>query len=175
MNIIQNIKNFFEIMDWKLVIAGFGMLFIFLLIVYLISVIVISFQKRRDQVNVKLPDIDTYDKEESKGPEFKEVKKLEVELINPNDDVVIGENNNKGSYDYFIQALSIETRKLFPSMLSFPSMPKIKAIDYEAIKKENIERSQKESFDKMKKLAEEDDREIPEDRLINMQGNGGNL
>jgi len=175
MNGIQNIKNFFEIMDWKLVIAGFGMLFIFLLIVYLISVIVISFQKRRDQVNVKLPDIDTYDKAESKGQKFKEVKKLEVELINQNDDVVIKESNNKGNYDYFIQALSIETRKLFPSTLSFPSMPKIKAIDYETIKRENIEKNQKENIEKMKKLAEEDNREIPEDHLINMQDNGGNL
>ena len=108
MNIINTLKNFFVIQDWKLVVAGLGMLVIFLLMVYLLFLIVISFQKRKAAVSVSLPDINTYGKKDDNLKQFKEPKVFEVELITPDDDVI--EEEPKDNEELFLTALSIETR-----------------------------------------------------------------
>lgn len=145
MNIINTLKNFFVIQDWKLVVVGLGMLVIFLLIVYLLSLIVISFQRRKAAVNISLPDINTYDKKDDNLKQFEELKVFEVELITPDEYVI--EEEPKDNEELFLTALSIETKKYIPKSDEKIKMPEIGKIDYQAISKlKRIAKADEESF-----------------------------
>lgn len=165
MNIINTFKKFFVIQDWKLVVAGLGMLVIFLLIVYLLSLIIISFQRRKAAVNISLPDINTYDKKDDNLKQFEEPKVFEVELITPDDDV-IGEEP-KDNEELFLTALSIEAKKYIPKSDEKIEMPEVGEIDYQAIKMEKTKERTQSALDRLKRIAKAD-----EESLIDIN-NGG--
>lgn len=155
MNIINTLKNFFVIQDWKLVVAGLGMLVIFLLMVYLLFLIVISFQKRKAAVSVSLPDINTYGKKDDNLKQFKELKVFEVELITPDDDVI--EEEPKDNEELFLTALSIETRKYIPKSDDKIKMPEVGEMDYQAIKMEKTRKRTQSALDRLKRIAKADE------------------
>lgn len=137
--------------DWKLVVAGLGMLVIFLLIVYLLSLIIISFQRRKAAVSVSLPDINTYDKKDDNLKQFEELKVFEVELITPDEYVI--EAEPKDNEELFLTALSIETKKYIPKSDEKIEMPEVGEIDYEAIKMEKT----KDAINRLKEIAKADE------------------
>lgn len=151
MNIINTLKNFFVMQDWKLVVAGLGMLVIFLLIVYLLSLIIISFQRRKAAVSVSLPDINTYDKEDDNLKQFEELKVFEVEIITPDEYVI--EAEPKDNEELFLTALSIETKKYIPKSDEKIEMPEVGEIDYQAIKMEKT----KDAINRLKEIAKADE------------------
>ena len=155
MNIINTLKNFFVIQDWKLVVAGLGMLVIFLLIVYLLSLITISFQRRKAAVSVSLPDINTYGKKDDNLKQFEEPKVFEVELITPDDDVI--EEEPKDNEELFLTALSIETRKYIPKSDDKIKMPEVGEMDYQAIKMEKTRERTQSALDRLKRIAKADE------------------
>ena len=161
MNIINTLKNFFVMQDWKLVVAGLGMLVIFLLMVYLLSLIVISFQRRKAAVSVSLPDINTYNKKDDNLKQFEELKVFEVELIAPDEYVI--EAEPKDNEELFVTALSIETKKYIPKSDEKIEMPEVGEIDYQAIK---MERTQN-AINRLKEIAKAD-----EESLVDIN-NGG--
>ena len=161
MNIINTLKNFFVMQDWKLVVAGLGMLVIFLLMVYLLSLIVISFQRRKAAVSVSLPDINTYNKKDDNLKQFEELKVFEVELIAPDEYVI--EAEPKDNEELFVTALSIETKKYIPKTDEKIEMPEVGEIDYQAIK---MERTQN-AINRLKEIAKAD-----EESLVDIN-NGG--
>lgn len=140
--------------DWKLVVAGLGMLVIFLLMVYLLSLIVISFQRRKAAVSVSLPDINTYNKKDDNLKQFEELKVFEVELIAPDEYVV--EAEPKDNEELFVTALSIETKKYIPKSDEKIEMPEVGEIDYEAIKMEKT----KDAINRLKKIAKADEESL---------------
>lgn len=155
MNIINTLKNFFVIQDWKLVVAGLGMLVIFLLMVYLLSLIVISFQRRKAAVNVSLPDINTYDKKDDNLKQFEELKVFEVELITPDEYVI--EEEPKDNEELFLTALSIETKKYIPKSDEKIKMPEVGKMDYQAIKMEKTRERTQSALDRLKRIAKADE------------------
>lgn len=161
MNIIDTLKNFFVMQDWKLVVAGLGMLVIFLLMVYLLSLIVISFQRRKAAVSVSLPDINTYNKKDDNLKQFEELKVFEVELIATDEYVV--EAEPKDNEELFVTALSIETKKYIPKSDEKIEMPEVGEIDYQAIKMEKTQNA----INRLKEIAKAD-----EESLVDIN-NGG--
>ena len=147
--------------DWKLVVAGLGMLVIFLLMVYLLSLIVISFQRRKAAVSVSLPDINTYNKKDDNLKQFEELKVLEVELIAPDEYVI--EAEPKDNEELFVTALSIETKKYIPKSDEKIEMPEVGEIDYQAIKMEKTQNA----INRLKEIAKAD-----EESLVDIN-NGG--
>lgn len=169
MNIINTLKSFFTIQDWRFIIAGLIMIAIFLLIVYLLSVIVISFQKRKAAVNVSLPDIDSYNKKDKIVKQFEESEDLEVELIDANDDVIKEEAKN--NENLFMTALSIETGQYIPKADDKIDMPEIGDIDYETIKIQKTEKAKektKKKLERLKKIAKADEEGVVEEKFINI-------
>lgn len=147
--------------DWKLVVAGLGMLVIFLLMVYLLSLIVISFQRRKAAVSVSLPDINTYNKKDDNLKQFEELKVFEVELIAPDEYVI--EAEPKDNEELFVTALSIETKKYIPKSDEKIEMPEVGEIDYQAIKMEKTQNA----INRLKEIAKAD-----EESLVDIN-NGG--
>lgn len=147
--------------DWKLVVAGLGMLVIFLLMVYLLSLIVISFQRRKAAVSVSLPDINTYNKKDDNLKQFEELKVFEVELIATDEYVV--EAEPKDNEELFVTALSIETKKYIPKSDEKIEMPEVGEIDYQAIKMEKTQNA----INRLKEIAKAD-----EESLVDIN-NGG--
>lgn len=175
MNIINTMRDFFSTQDWKLVIAGFGMITIFILIIYLISLIVISFQNRKEAVNIKLPDINTYNNNIEVKKQFEDAKVLEVELISAEQDVVKNAQL-KDDENLFLTALSIETKKYIPATIEDIDMPQVGEIDYEAIKLEIAEKAREKdmsTLSMLKKLAQADELETLEENFIDININDG--
>lgn len=161
-NFITTIITFFENLDWKLVTAGFGIVIIFTLIVYLLVIIVTSLQSRRAAIKVSLPDINNYNNTGSDVSEFEEIKDMSIELINSDDDKIddkIDNSNIKDNEDSFFKALSLEAKKYIPKSTFKINMPEIGKINYEAIIKEKKEKSKKQTkkdLERLKKIAKAD-------------------
>lgn len=171
-NILDTVKQFISIQDWRLVIAGFGMLVIFLLMIYLISLIVLSFQRRRDAVDVKLPDIDKEVSEDDNKEKFKEAESLEVELIDSNDDVVNSDKTDIND-ELFLKALTIESKQFIPLTYKGLDMPEVGDIDYESIKSKmeaEAEDRRRESLERLKQIAKSDEQDLVDLSLINDGG-----
>lgn len=165
-------EAFFASQNGKLVIAGLGMITIFILIIYLMSLIVISFQNRQEAVNIKLPDIDTYNKNTEVEKQFEDAKVLEVELISAEQDVVKNPQP-KDDENLFLTALSIETKKYIPATMEEIHMPQVGEIDYEAVKLQKAERERDKdtsTLSMLKKLAQADKLETLEEKFIDMNG-----
>lgn len=157
----------------KLVIAGLGMITIFILIIYLISLIVISFQNRQESVNIKLPDVDTYNKTTEVKKQFEDAKVLEVELIDAEQDVVRNPQP-KDDENLFLTALSIETKKYIPATVEEIHMPQVGEIDYEAVKLQKAEIDKDAStLSRLKKLAQADKLETLEEKFIDINDYDG--
>lgn len=122
------IGTFLKGMTVKGLIAGLGITVIFSLIVYLLMIMVFSYQSRRAAVKVRLPAIDGYGEDAFSMPEFKEPKQFIVELIDLNEDTP--QNSKPNDEVKFISALTLETRKYIPTEQENIIMPKIE-IDVE--------------------------------------------
>ena len=173
MSILNTIKNFIEIQDWRLIVAGFGMIIIFVLMVYLLSLIVLSYQRRRDAVQVSLPEIDSSGLvNHDSVDKFKEANPLEVELISSDDDNVINDNLNIDD-SLFLTALTVETKKFIPLAQEDMDMPEIGEIDYEGIKMKmeaEAEQRRKERLQRLKEIAKSDEQDLIDASLINDGG-----
>ena len=173
MSTLNTIKNFIEIQDWRLVVAGFGMIIIFVLMVYLLSLIVLSYQRRRDAVQVSLPEIDSSGiVNHDSVDKFKEADTLEVELISSDDDNVINDNLNIDD-SLFLTALTVETKKFIPLAQEDMDMPEIGEIDYEGIKMKmeaEAEQWRKERLQRLKEIAKSDEQDLIDASLINDGG-----
>lgn len=171
-NVLDAVIKFISIQDWRLVIAGFGMIVIFLLMIYLISLIVLSFQRRRDAVDVKLPDIDNQYGEKDKKATFKEIESLEVELVDSNEDLINTDRKDHNE-EAFLTALSLESKRFVPLDYKKFEMPVLGEIDYESIKRRmeaEAENKIRENLERLRKIAESDERDFVDMSLIN---NGG--
>lgn len=160
MRLLDILNDFFYVMDWKLVIAGLIMIVIFLLIVYLIVLTVLSFQKRKAEVGVSLPDINKYADSENNSTQFKGLTKMEVELIE-NDEVDHSDVPTINE-DSFFAALSLETGKYIPKPNLDLDMPEVEVIDYETIRREK----EQEELERIRKIAKADEQDIIEESLI---------
>lgn len=173
MDILNTIKNFIEIQDWRLIIAGFGMIIIFVLMVYLLSLIVLSYQRRRDAVQVSLPEIDSSGLvNHDSVDKFKEADPLEVELISSDDDNVVNDNLNIDD-SLFLTALTVETKRFIPLAQEDMDMPDIGEIDYEGIKMKmeaEAEERRKERLQRLKEIAKSDEQDLIDASLINDGG-----
>lgn len=173
MNVLNTIKNFIEIQDWRLILAGFGMIIIFGLMVYLLSLIVLSYQRRRDAVQVSLPEIDgsglvSHDPVDK----FKEANPLEVELMSAEDDNIVNDNLNVDD-SLFLTALTLETKRFIPLSKEDMDMPDIGEIDYEGIKlkmEAEAEERRKERLQRLKEIAKSDEQDLVDVSLINDGG-----
>lgn len=168
-------ENFFRSLDWNLVIAGFGIIFIFTLMVYLILIIVSSYQNRRKALNVSLPVLDDYGNNVLSEPQFKELKELSLELVSSDDDV-INELENKNNDKSFLTALTLETKKYIPVENEEINMPEVKEDNYEVInldKEKFATKRTKQTLDKIRKIAQADGKEIEyEDVMFDNIGDG---
>lgn len=173
MDILNTIKNFIEIQDWRLIIAGFGMIIIFVLMVYLLSLIVLSYQRRRDAVQVSLPEIDSSGLvNHDSVDKFKEADTLEVELISSDDDNVVNDNLNIDD-SLFLTALTVETKRFIPLAQEDMDMPDIGEIDYEGIKMKmeaEAEERRRERLQRLKEIAKSDEQDLIDASLINDGG-----
>lgn len=173
MSILNTIKNFIEIQDWRLIVAGFGMIIIFVLMVYLLSLIVLSYQRRRDAVQVSLPEIDSSGLVNHDSVEkFKEADPLEVELISSDDDNVVNDNLNIDD-SLFLTALTVETKRFIPLAQEDMNMPDIGEIDYEGIKMKmeaEAEERRKERLQRLKEIAKSDEQDLIDASLISDGG-----
>ena len=173
MSILNTIKNFIEIQDWRLIVAGFGMIIIFVLMVYLLSLIVLSYQRRRDAVQVSLPEIDSSGLvNHDSVDKFKEADPLEVELISSDDDNVVNDNLNIDD-SLFLTALTVETKEFIPLAQEDMDMPDIGEIDYEGIKMKmeaEAEQRRKERLQRLKEIAKSDEQDLIDASLINDGG-----
>lgn len=157
-DLLSNVKSFFEMLEWKFLIAGAVMIIIFTLMVYLISLIVLSVQRRRNAIKTSLPDIKDVGGEGAKSAAFKELEDLEIELIDNEEDVIAltDDNNNE---ELFLTALAIETGQ-YVSLASEPSeMPEVGELDIEAIKEQKrleSEERRKMALARMKIAAKAD-------------------
>ena len=154
-DLLSNVKSFFEMLEWKFLIAGAVMIIIFILMVYLISLIVLSVQRRRNSIKTSLPDIKDVGAEGAKSSAFKELEDLEIELIDNEEDVtaLTDDNNNEELF------LAIETGQ-YVSLASEPSeMPEVGEMDIEAIKEQKrleSEERRKMALARMKIAAKAD-------------------
>lgn len=174
MSTLNTIKNFIEIQDWRLVVAGFGMIIIFVLMVYLLSVIVLSYKHRRDAVQVSLPEIDSSGLvSHDSVDKFKEADTLEIELISSDDDNVVVNDNFNIDDSLFLTALTVETKTFIPLAQEDMNMPDIGEIDYEGIKMKmeaEAEKRRKERLQRLKEIAKSDEQDLIDVSLINDGG-----
>lgn len=165
--LLSTFKDFFGIVDSKYIIAAVIMTIVSVVAIYIISMVVTSFIKRREAVAVELPDVNVATGnvvEEAEGFSVNEGEAITVELIDPSEDEVeyeIKESNDKA----FIEALTIETGELIIEDEGNVDMPEVGEIDYEKIK----EKKQKEIIERIRQIAkaDEDLNEIEEIMLNN--------
>ena len=174
MNFLDVLTKFFSVQDWRLIGAGLIMILIFALMVSLVSFIVISYLRRKEAVNISLPDINTYglNSKEVK-PQFTEPSILELELVPPERDIINPEEM-KNNDDSFLTALTIETGKYIPKFGNHVNMPEIsEKIDYEKIKQQKARESedrQKQELERLKEIARADEEQVTDEN-----DNGGVL
>lgn len=174
MNFLNVLTKFFSVQDWRLIGAGLIMILIFILMVSLVSFIVISYLKRKEAVNISLPDINTYglDSKEVK-PQFTEPSILELELVPPERDVINPEEM-KDNDDLFLTALTIETGKYIPKSSSYVTMPEIsEKIDYEKIKQQKEQEAkdrQKQELERLKEIARADEEQVTHENTNDIGG-----
>lgn len=161
MGIINTIKNFLTIQDWKLLTAGFVMVLIAIVMIYLISLIVLSFRRRREAVDVRLPEIDNSGNMKSEH-KFKENNDFEIQLVDYEDD--IGETQDLGiNENLFIKALSMETKRYISTNKDEVDMPEVGEIDYKGIKLklENEARErEKDKSERLRQIAKADEEDF---------------
>lgn len=167
MRLLDILNDFFYVMDWKLVVAGLIMIVIFSLIVYLIVLTALSFQRRRAEVGVSLPDINKYTGSENNSTQFERLTELEVELIE--DDEIDDSDIPTANEDSFFAALSLETRKYIPKPNLDLDMPEVEVIDYEAIRREKAQGE----LERIRKIAKADEQDIIEESLIDNKDSEG--
>lgn len=134
MNLIDTFMSFIEMINVKFVIATVIMIAIFVIICYLLLLVVQSFQKRSEAINVKFPAIDDYGEIEKRN-QFDSNREITVELVNSEDDIV--NENVQVDDDVFLSTLSTESRQ--PISIEDEvelKMPEVGEIDYEKIKQE---------------------------------------
>lgn len=135
MKIIQNLSDFFRKLDTRLLLAGIMMFVIFILIVSIIAVIVFSIQKRKSNLQARLPKIDGVGEDSLTEPQFNKVDPLIVELIDEEDIETEEKNEND---EIFVKALMMETKKYIPEKeYEMPSIESIKTDRGEINEKNN--------------------------------------
>lgn len=140
-----------SLLEIKFIFAFAGMLLIGAGIISILYVIVISFIKRKEAIAINLPDING-DGIVKVEPAFSENLNLNVELV-PEDEDVVKNSKIENNEEYFLNALSCETKKVFlKEDYGNLKMPEVGEIDYEQIKKdkENL------NINHLKELAEDD-------------------
>ena len=123
MQTLDMIFNFFKNLNLKIVTAGFGLIVIFGLIIYLLLIMVRSLQIRKAALKVRLPAIDGYGNEAFTTPEFKEPKTFEVELIDSNEKVI--QDSKPVDEKAFLTSLTFEAKSYIPSDEEILDMPRI--------------------------------------------------
>lgn len=159
--LIETFKDFFGMVEGKFVVATVIMSIITLLVIYLIFLITTSFRKRRDALNIKLPDINENGQVIEKEARFKGNKEITVELIDTNEDGAF-HSDVKTDEKVFLTTLTVETREFIPddeTVTSKLNMPEVGEIDYEQIKEEKRKEKEQEFTNHLRKVAQADNEE----------------
>lgn len=155
MNLLNTFKEFFGIVNSRYIIAAVIMTIVSIIVIYIISMVVISFMKRRETVAVELPDVNVATGsvvEKAEAFSVNEEETITVELIDSSEDEVedeIKESNDKA----FIEALTIETGELIVEDEGNVDMPEVGEIDYDKIKEEK----QEEVIERIRQIAKADE------------------
>ena len=151
--IIGSIKNFFHVLDFRLIMSGLLMIIISALIVYVFIVAIGAFKERREAIKVSLPNVDDIGKSGPTKVQFKDIDDFAIELIETETD----ENNYKETVEgenQFLTALSIETGQFIPANNIEANMPEVGEIDYEEIKQRKAKEEQEKSNKELQRIRE---------------------
>lgn len=153
--LLNTFRDFFGIVNSRYIIAAVIMTIVSVVVIYIISMVVTSFMKRRKTVAVELPDVNVATGnvvEEAEAFSVNEEEAITVELIDSSEDEVedeIKESNDKA----FIEALTIETGELIVEDEGNVDMPEVGEIDYDKIKEEK----QEEVIERIRQIAKADE------------------
>lgn len=117
---------FFKPMSVKLFIAGLGLTVIIALIIYLLMIVVFSYQERKQAVSVHLPAIDSHGVQAFSKPEFKSQKEFLVELVDLNEEIT--QDTNIKDDESFLAALTLESRKVILDSNKIIKMPEVESV-----------------------------------------------
>lgn len=153
---VKNINDLSNLIEFKFVIAAVFMIIIIASIIAVISLVVISFKKRKEAIAVKLPDINASG-EIASEPVFSEPENLVVELIQEQDEEDVIKNSKiVNNDDQFLTALSYETKRCFPEGKSGSvPLPEVEQVDYDQL----VEHEKNKRMDRIKELANKDKEE----------------
>lgn len=158
--LLDTFKNFFGMIEGKFVVATIGMILIILLAVYLLFTVVISFKKRKEAVEIKLPDINDNGEVIEEVSKFPTNKEIVVELIDTSEDDSIKSDVTTDEKP-FLTALTLETGNFVldtKTETTKLNMPDVGEIDYEKIKEDKRKEKEQESIDRLRrKLAKENE------------------
>lgn len=158
--IIETFKDFFGMVEGRFIIATTIMIIIALVVLYLLFLIAVSFRKRREAINVKLPDIDGRGEVVNETPSFTEKEEITVELIDSDEDEV-SDTDVKTNEEAFLTALTIETGKFIAddnNNLDL-KMPEVGEIDYDRIKEEKRKEKEQEVINRLREIAKADNQD----------------
>lgn len=153
--LLNTFKDFFGIVNSRYIIAAIVMTIVSIVVIYIISMVVTSFMKRRKTVAVELPDVNVATGnvvEKAEAFSVNEEEAITVELIDSSEDEVedeIKESNDKA----FIEALTIETGEIIVEDEDNIDMPEVGEIDYDKIKEEK----QEEAIERLRQIAKADE------------------
>lgn len=123
MQILDIFFNFFRNLNLRIIIAGFGIVAIFGLIIYLLLIMISSLQERRAALKVRLPIIDGYGDEAFTEPQFTEPNVFLVEMIDTNEKVV--QDSKPVDEKAFMTTLTLEAKTYIPNDEEVLDMPTI--------------------------------------------------
>lgn len=157
--LLETFKDFFGMVEGRFVIATIIMIVIALVAIYLIFLIAISFRKRREAIQVQLPDIDVHGEVANESARFTEAEEVTVELIDSDEDE-ISDNNAVIDEKAFLTTLTIETGEFIHDDTNHNlNMPEVGEIDYDKIKEDKKREKEEEAINRLRKIAEADNQE----------------
>lgn len=162
--ILDSFQLFFGTLDWKLLTAAIVMIIIIIISIYILVMTALSIQRRRIAIKVSLPNLETSTNNKKRAPQFENNKNLEIELVNPENDIINKHSENLKD-SYFIQALTMESKQYFPTKEDIIDMPE--AEEYEYNKEEN--RRKQEHLREIAKADTNDTGAITIENLMNIK------
>lgn len=129
MQVLDMLFNFFKNLNVRTITAGFGIIAIFGLIIYLLFIMIRSLQDRRAALKVRLPAIDGYGDEAFTEPQFTEPNMFLVEMIDANEKVA--QDSEPIDEKTFMTTLTLEAKTYIPNDEEIIDMPTIKEKIYD--------------------------------------------